>query len=78
MLKALGSSSRALSLGLVLEAVVVTLLAAVLAEFVASLLTRTFAQPVDITLNARLVLPFVEDIVGVVASVAACARSRRR
>ena len=57
VLKALGSSSRTLFLSLVLEAVVVTLLAAVLAEILASLLTPTFAQPVDITPDARLVLP---------------------
>ena len=39
VLKALGSSSRALFLSLVLEAVVVTLFAAVLAEILATLLT---------------------------------------
>jgi putative ABC transport system permease protein len=74
VLKALGSSSRALFLSLVLEAVVVTLLAAVLAELLASLLTPTFAQPIDITLDARLVLPLVAVVVGIVASISALRR----
>jgi putative ABC transport system permease protein len=74
VLKALGSSSRALFLSLVLEAVVVTLLAAALAEILASFLTRTFAQPVDITLDARLVLPLIAGVVGIVASVTALRR----
>jgi putative ABC transport system permease protein len=74
VLKALGSSSRTLFLSLVLEAVVVTLLAAVLAEVLASLLTPTFAQPIDITPDARLVLPLVGVVVGVVASIVALRR----
>jgi putative ABC transport system permease protein len=74
VLKALGSSSRTLFLSLVLEAVVVTLLAAVLAELLASLLTPTFAQPIDITPDARLVLPLVAVVVGVVASISALRR----
>jgi len=74
VLKALGSSSRTLFLSLVLEAVVVTLLAAILAEALASLLTPTFAQPIDITPDARLVLPLVAVVVGIVASVSALRR----
>jgi len=74
VLKALGSSSRTLFFSLVLEAVVVTLLAAVLAEVLASLLTPTFAQPIDITPDARLALPLVAIVVGAVASVAALRR----
>ena len=74
VLKALGSSSRALFPSLVLEAVVVTLLAAVLAEVLASLLTPAFAQPVDITIDARLVLPVIAVAVGVVASITALRR----
>ena len=65
VLKALGSSSGALFLSLVLEAVVVTLLAALLAEILASLMTPLFAQPVDITPDARLVLPLIAVAVGV-------------
>jgi putative ABC transport system permease protein len=74
VLKALGSSSRTLFLSLVLEAVVVTLLAAILAEALASLLTPTFAQPIDITPDARLVLPLVAIVVGIVASISALRR----
>ncbi len=74
VLKALGSSSRTLFLSLVLEAVVVTVLAALLAEAVATLLTPTFAQPLDITPDARLVLPLVAVLVGVVASISALRR----
>ena len=74
VLKALGSSSGALFLSLLIEAVVVTLLAAALAEILASFLTRTFAQPVDITLDARLVLPLIAVVVGIVASVTALRR----
>jgi len=74
VLKALGSSSRALFLSLVLEAVIVTLFAALLAEVLASLLTPTFAQPIDITPDARLVLPLVAVAVGIVASVSALRR----
>ncbi len=74
VLKALGSSSRALFLSLLVQAVVVTLLAAVLAEFLASALTPTFAQPLDITPEARLVLPLVAVVVGVLASLTALRR----
>jgi len=74
VLKALGSSSRTLFLSLVLEAVVVTLLAAVLAEFLASALTPLFAQPIDITPDTRLVLPLVAVTVGIVASITALRR----
>jgi putative ABC transport system permease protein len=74
VLKALGSSSRTLFLSLLLEAVVVTLLAALLAELAATLLTPTFAQPLDITPDARLVLPLVAVVVGVVASTSALRR----
>jgi putative ABC transport system permease protein len=74
VLKALGSSSRSLFLSLVLEAVVVTLLAAILGEVLATLLSPTFTQPVDITPDARLVLPLVAVLVGIVASVTALRR----
>ena len=74
VLKALGSSSRALFMSLLLEAVVVTLIAAVLAEILATLLTPAFAQPVDITSDARLVLPLIAVGVGVLASVTALRR----
>ncbi len=74
VLKALGSSSGALFLSLVLEAVVVTLLAAVLAEILSLFMAPLFAQPVDITPDARLVLPLIAITVGVIASVSALRR----
>ncbi len=64
----------ALFLSLVLEAVVVTLLAALLAEILASLMTPLFSQPVDITPDARLVLPLIAVAVGAVASISALRR----
>jgi putative ABC transport system permease protein len=74
VLKALGSSSGTLFMSLVVEAVIVTLLAAVLAEALANLVTPAFAQPVDITPDARLALPLIAVIVGAVASMSALRR----
>lgn len=74
VLKALGSSSGVLFSSLVLEAVVVTLLAALLAEIVSSFMAPLFAQPIDITPDARLDLPLIAVVVGMVASVAALRR----
>ena len=74
VLKALGSSSRTLFLSLVLEAVVVTLFAAVLAEVLATFMGPLFAQPLDVTPDARLVLPLVAVTVGIVASISALRR----
>jgi putative ABC transport system permease protein len=74
VLKALGASSSSLFMSLAIEAVVVTLLAALLAEVLASLLKPIFSQVVDITPDARLVLPLVAVTVGVVACLAALRR----
>jgi len=74
VLKALGSSSRALFASLVLESVVVTLLAAALAELLVNLVAITVKQPVDITTGARAALPAIAVIVGMVASVSALRR----
>jgi putative ABC transport system permease protein len=75
VLKALGSSSAALFGSLMLEAVVVTLLATVLAEFVANLLTPLFAQPIDIELSSYLTLPIIAVVVGLLASLVALRRA---
>jgi putative ABC transport system permease protein len=74
VLKALGSSSRTLFSSLVLEAVVVTLVAAVLAEVLSLFMAPLFAQPIDITADARLVLPVIAVTVGVIASISALRR----
>jgi putative ABC transport system permease protein len=74
VLKALGSSSAALFGSLVLEAIVVTVLAALLAEVLSLFLGPLYSQPIDITPDTRLVLPVVAVVVGVVASVTALRR----
>ncbi len=74
VLKALGSSSRTLFLSLVVEAVVVTLFAAILAEVLSLFMAPLFAQPIDITVDARLVLPLIAVTVGVIASISALRR----
>ena len=74
VLKALGSSSRTLFFSLVVEAVVVTLFAAILAEVLSLFMAPLFAQPIDITPGARLVLPLVAVTVGVIASISALRR----
>jgi putative ABC transport system permease protein len=74
VLKALGSSSRALFFSLVLEAVVVTLLATVFAELIVNLLAPLFSQPVDMDFAAYASLPVIAVLVGVVASFSALRR----
>jgi putative ABC transport system permease protein len=75
VLKALGASSITLFASLILEAVIVALIATVLAEFVANLLTPVlFQQPVDIQFSAYATLPLIAVVVGVVASLTALRR----
>jgi putative ABC transport system permease protein len=74
VLKALGSSSRALFASLVLESLVVTLVATAFAEVVANFLTALFTQPIDITASAYLTLPLIAVLVGVISSFSALRR----
>ncbi len=74
VLKALGSSSRALFASLVLESLVVTLVATAFAEVVANFLTALFTQPIDITASAYLSLPLIAVVVGVISSFSALRR----
>jgi putative ABC transport system permease protein len=74
VLKALGSSSRSLFASLILQSVLVTLLATALAEVVVIALVPLFAQPVDLTLGARLTLPAVAVVVGALGSLTALRR----
>ena len=74
VLKALGASSAVLFGSLAIEAVVVTVIAALVAEVVANFMTGMFQQVVDITPDARLALPIVALVVGVIACVAALRR----
>jgi len=71
ILKAVGASSTELFGSLVLEAVVVTLVGAGLAEVLANSMKFIFKQPVSIPLSAYLQLPLIAIVVGLVASLVA-------
>ena len=75
VLKALGSSSRLLFVGLAVQAVTITLLAAVAAAVISNFMTGLFAQPVDVPGSAFVVLPISAVIVGLLASLAALRRA---
>lgn len=75
VLKALGASSLALFGSLLLEAIIVTLVATVLAELIANALAPfLFDQPVDIQLSAYATLPIIAIAVGALASLTALRR----
>ena len=71
ILKALGSSSAKLFGSLVLEAVIVTLAAALVAEVLSQFMTFVFKQPVVIPVSAYLELPLLAVVVGMLASLVA-------
>lgn len=71
VLKALGSSSRLLFLGLVVQAVLVSLAAAALAAVLSNFMTGLFEQPIDVPTSAYIGLPVAAVVVGVLASLAA-------
>lgn len=75
VLKALGSSSGVLFLGLAVQAVAVALAAALVAAVIANFMTGLFVQPVDIPAGAFLALPVSALVVGLVASLAALRRA---
>jgi putative ABC transport system permease protein len=75
VLKALGSSSLLLFESLAVQAVVVTLLAAVLAMIVANFMGGFFAQPVVIPGSAFATLPVIAIVVGLVSSLVAVRRA---
>ena len=75
VLKALGSSTRLLFVGLAAQAVAVALIAAVIAAILSTFLTGIFAQPVDIPRSAFIVLPLSALAVGLLASLAALRRA---
>lgn len=77
VLKAVGSSPRALMLSLSAQAVISSLLAAVLGIGVAQLLAPGFPLPIVIESGAYLALPLVAVAVGVIASLAAVRRAMR-
>jgi putative ABC transport system permease protein len=77
VLKAVGGSSRALALGLVIQAVLTALLAAVLGIVVAQVLRPLFPLPVTLTTGAYVTLPLIAVAVGAIASLAAMRRAVR-
>jgi putative ABC transport system permease protein len=75
VLKALGSSSGLLFVGLAVQAVVVALLAAALAAVISNFMGGLFQQPVDIPSSAFYILPLLALAVGLLASLAALRRA---
>lgn len=75
VLKALGASSRALFVGLAIEAVAVTLIAAGFGALIAQFMSGIFQQPVDIPTSAYVVLPLSAVVVGLLASLSALRRA---
>jgi putative ABC transport system permease protein len=75
VLKALGSSTGLLFVGLAIQAVAVALAAAVVAAILSNFMTGIFAQPVDIPGSAFIVLPLSALVVGLLASLAALRRA---
>jgi putative ABC transport system permease protein len=75
VLKALGSSTGLLFVGLAAQAVAVALAAAVIAAILSTFMTGIFAQPVDIPGSAFIVLPLSALVVGLLASLAALRRA---
>jgi len=71
ILKALGSSSADLFGSLVIEAVVVTLVAAACAVVLSHFMTFIFSQPLSIPTSAYVELPLIAIVVGLVASFVA-------
>ncbi len=75
VLKALGASSAQLFGSLVIEAVIITLIAAAIAELASNEMTFLFQQPVVIQTSAYIQLPLIAIVVGLLASVVALRRA---
>jgi putative ABC transport system permease protein len=75
VLKAIGSSNRAIFAGVALQSIVVTLLAAAVAAAVANLLKPLFPLPVSIPSWAFLILPALAVGVGILSSLVALRRA---
>jgi putative ABC transport system permease protein len=75
VLKATGTTNSALLGGLALQAVLLSLLAAVAAVLLAALLTPLLAMPAEISRGAYLFLPIVAVVVGLLASLAGLRRA---
>ena len=73
--KATGTSTVDIGAGLALQAVVLSLTAAVLAALLATVLAPLFPMPVEIPTSAFLLLPIVTVTVGLLASLVALRRT---
>ena len=73
--KATGTSTVDIGAGLALQAVVLSLAAAVLAALLATVLAPLFPMPVEIPTSAFLLLPIVTVTVGLLASLIALRRT---
>jgi putative ABC transport system permease protein len=77
VLKALGSSSLLLFLGLALQAVIVALVAGLFAMVISNFMGGMFAQPVVIPISAFAMMPVVAVVVGLLSSLFAVRRIAR-
>jgi putative ABC transport system permease protein len=77
VLKAVGSSQRTLVLSLTAQAVLASLVAALLGALVAQALKPTFPLPIVIEADAYVALPLFAFVAGIVASLAAVRRAMR-
>jgi putative ABC transport system permease protein len=75
VLKSLGSSSPLLFIGVAVQSVVVTLLAAGFAAGISRLMRPMFPLPVDVPADSYLLLPVVAVVVGLLSSLVALRRA---
>jgi putative ABC transport system permease protein len=75
VLKALGGESRTIAFGLMVQAVIASLLAAAIAVGLSEALRPAFPLPITISAGAYVVLGIIAAVVGVIASLAALRRA---
>jgi putative ABC transport system permease protein len=73
--KATGTSTPALASGLALQAVIVSLVAALFGAIFALLLAPNFPMPAEIPVSSFVILPIVAILVGGLASLAGLRRA---
>lgn len=75
VLRAVGSTPRALFMGLASQSIVVSLGAAILSIGVASALAPTFPMPIEIPMSAYMLMPVIAIVVGLAASASGLRRA---
>jgi putative ABC transport system permease protein len=75
VLKATGTTNSSLLAGLAFQAVLLSLLSAAAAVFLAKLLSPFLAMPAEISAGAYTLLPIIAVIVGLLASLAGLRRA---